>query len=121
MRNKIIIGVIALIMLTSFVNAAQDSYITIDSKGSGLCLSVDGLGKSYCNNETMAVDGTNDHLLYIQPETKINEGSNITAKMNYIIFTPISVIISGFFMWIIFMFVIFIALAVMLTKGIIKI
>lgn len=107
--------------MLSFVDGLQDSYITIDSKGSGLCLSIDGLGKTYCDNETMAVDGTNDHIMYIQPETKISETSNLTAKMEYIIFTPISVIISGFFMWIVFMFIIMIALAVMLTKGIIKI
>jgi len=118
---KKVVIIVVLLFAFNFVDAAQDSYITVDSKGSGLCLSIDGLGKGYCQNETMAIDGTNDHIMYILPETKINELSNMTEKMNYIIFSPISVIISGFFMWIIFMFVIFIAFAVMLTKGMIKI
>lgn len=113
--------VFLIILLSSLVNASMDSYVTVDSKGSGLCLSVDGIEGIMCNNQTLKVDGTNDHLLYIQPETMINEHSNITEKMNYIIFTPISVIITGFFMWIVFMFIIFIVLAVMLTRGTIKI
>ncbi len=109
-------------LFVCFVSASQDANIFLNTQNTGLCLSIDNPNTPICDNKTaIVVDGTNDHVIYILPETELKLKSNITAKMEYIIFTPLNAILSGMFMWLIFMIVFFLALIIMVTKGLIRI
>lgn len=80
------------------VLAYQDSFINLNGQGSGLCISIDNKVNSVCDNETITIEGTADHTIYILPETVLNSNSNMTAHMQYALLTPLNLLfVLGFF------------------------
>lgn len=75
--------------------AYQDVYININDRAFGMCLSVDTMDNPVCANNTLSLEGTSDHILYILPETNIQVNDSLTTKFTYVLFTPLNVIIGG--------------------------
>jgi hypothetical protein len=96
--------VIPLILLTflafaSSVSAVQDAYITVDNKGSGVCLGVDSPSNTVCNTTYyLPVDGTRDHNLYFVADSGMASNSSAIQTTAYLALTPFNVILgaSGF-------------------------
>jgi len=77
------------------VSALQEINITIESPNADLCITSGLFNESFCNGETLILNGTKDSEIIIIPETYVTENSNITAKFEYAVFTPINIIIGG--------------------------
>ena len=83
------------------VDGAQDANISFDSKGFDYCLAVDNLTYYTCYlNQTLTVDGTQDHRYYIIPKPVLTEltGNETQDRLNeliYIINTPITFILAN--------------------------
>lgn len=83
-------------MLASLASASNDAHLVIDSKDSGLCLGLDSPDTQYCQNETVIIDGTADHILYILPQSELSQDSNSTTIAHYAFFEPITMVAGGF-------------------------
>jgi len=94
------------LFLINSVSALQDINLTINSKNSGLCLSIDSFDNPYCDNTTLIIEGTNDHIIYIIPESEISYNSTITEKFRYIVFTPLTLLSVVLLLFIMIIFVI---------------
>jgi hypothetical protein len=105
-----------LFLISSFASAASDSYITVKNMGMGLCLAADGLEPQVCDNETLAVDGTADHTLYIMPQSEIRYNSTMGDKASYIFLTPSNMAIGG--VGFLLFFILFAYLIISLVSGV---
>ena len=114
-----IIIVSSIMMLLHNVTAIQDINLYVDNKKSDLCLSIDDFDNPVCNNQTMIIEGTNDHIIYIIPESEITYNSTLSAKLRYILLTPLTLLSMVLFIFILIIFVIGIIYS--FTKGSIKI
>ena len=89
--NKNVHKLLILFYLFSTVSALQDSYITIDSQNTGVCLAVDTLNNVVCNDtQYLQLDGTSDHIIYFTPEPGISSNSTMIEKMNFFVLSPIT-------------------------------
>jgi len=95
MKTNAILTFLILAAAASQVSAYADSYLVIDNKGSSLCLSVDGLDTPKCGNESVQLDGTADHTVYIMPQSEINIDSTNTEKFTYFFTTPLTLLAGG--------------------------
>jgi hypothetical protein len=91
-----LLKLLTLAMLSCCVSAYADSYLSIDAKGAGLCLSVDALDNPKCQNNSLTLDGTSDHTVYILPESQIAANASMSDKAEYFMFTPINLLVGGF-------------------------
>jgi hypothetical protein len=87
---------IILILLANQVGASNDALLTVDSKDSGLCLGLDTPDIQYCQNTTLTIDGTSDHILYILPESAVANPDNKTAVAVWLFTEPWYFILGGF-------------------------
>lgn len=79
--------------LVSFVCGLQDSYITIDGKGVGVCLAVDDPDNMVCNvSDSLILDGTRDHNIYFLNDVGIRQNTTMLQKLSYLIVTPINML-----------------------------
>ena len=96
---KTINALLFLIMLSSSVNAVADSNITLDSHGIDMCLCLDGLSNCVqryeINNDSLQVEGTDDHTLYLTYCTEVNSTSSFREKLEYIALTPFDMFLGG--------------------------
>jgi hypothetical protein len=75
------------------VSASSDSRILIDSQGAGLCYALDSPQNVFCGNQTMTVDGSQDHILYMVPESSYNPRQNTTSMLEGLTITPLSLVL----------------------------
>jgi hypothetical protein len=115
MKNAI--KILFLAYLVSMVSASNDARVLIDTKDGGLCLAVDRPDVQYCQNETVLIDGTSDHMLYIVPQSSIKNPSNASEIGVYAMTAPLSFIVSSFGFFIVLVFI-FIGLIVVLYRRI---
>ena len=95
-RTAIISLILVLYVLVCEVysaSALQDANITLSDMNSGLCISVDMLSNVRCDNETLQIEGTQDHVLYILPGEYDEANINATSKVDKYVIEPISVIL----------------------------
>jgi hypothetical protein len=81
---------------TSAAYASNEAYVTVDSKDAGLCLGLDTPDVQTCQNQTLLIDGTSDHVLYILPQSEISNPGNSTQVAQYAFFQPVGIVISAF-------------------------
>jgi hypothetical protein len=76
----------------SYANALQDAHVTVDSLDTGICMSIDTPSDQKCDNETLTLEGTQDHVLYILPG-RIKETNNTWgARTDRIIIEPMEIL-----------------------------
>jgi hypothetical protein len=94
---KNIAALAVFLMLASWASAYADSYVTVNdlNGASTLCLSLDNLDHPACGNQTLKVDATSDHTVYIMPNSQISESSSNTDKFTYFFMTPIALFAGG--------------------------
>lgn len=54
--------------MISSASALSDANVTFMAQGTGLCMSVDIISNMTCDNQTVSVDGTSDHIVYYTVE-----------------------------------------------------
>lgn len=111
--------ILIFLLLIGSVSAIQDINLYVDNKKSGLCLSIDDFDNPICNNQTLIIEGTNDHIIYIIPESEITYNSTLSAKLRYILLTPLTLLSMVLFIFILVVFVLGIIYS--FTKGSFKI
>lgn len=85
-----------IVFLASMCSASNEAFLYVDSKDAGLCLGLDAPDTQTCQNMTLAIDGTADHILYILPENEITDTTNTTKIGVFAFMQPISIITSSF-------------------------
>lgn len=111
----LLLALISLVFAPSS-SALNDAYVTIDSKGVGLCLAADTPDNVVCNStEYLVLDGTRDHQLFLLPETDLKGNETALELINYSILTPVNLFlgIGGFLL--------VLSTAVMLTGALLRV
>lgn len=86
--------IIIILLLINTVNALHDSYIFLENRNIPVCISADGLDNPICNNESLRLEGTDDHEIIFQPEIVITPENTTLEKLSYLVLTPFNLIIS---------------------------
>jgi hypothetical protein len=85
-----------LALLTSPAAALYDSNISVDGKGVQLCISADGFDRKTCAlNQSLALDGTRDHILYVIPYSELAQNETLIGTMNYYVRAGFSMVAVG--------------------------
>ena len=77
---KILFGLILLITTTT---ALSDSCLTIDENINSVCLCIDDLNNCAIVNQTLCMDGTDDHFIFFIPCNTIPDPSNYSGILEY--------------------------------------
>jgi hypothetical protein len=95
-NKKSVMLIFSLTIFCLCANASQDANLTIISPNANICLS-DSLEYdiNLCDNQTLSIDGTVDHVIYVKNGLPIQNISNSTETLNYFVAQPINYI-SGF-------------------------
>lgn len=90
---KICIANFLVYFLVLSVCALQDSFVTIDGKGVGVCLAVDDPDNFVCDsNSSLVLDGTRDHNIYFFNNVAIRQNDTFASKLRYLALTPLQLI-----------------------------
>lgn len=84
-RSSVLVWVL---LAAGCVGAAGDSYLTIDNQGSGVCYGLDSTSNIFCQNETMRVNGSMDHVIYVLPYGEYRSSLNVTEKAEALLIDP---------------------------------
>jgi len=82
-----------MISCVSYANAFQDAYLTVDSLDTGICMSIDNPSDQKCDNETLTIEGTQDHILYILPGRITESNSTWSARTDRYIIEPLEILL----------------------------
>jgi len=91
------------LILINYATALQDVNITIRNT-KGLCFYSDDVDCQYCDNETLTLLGTKDHLIHLSPQKPysncgdigLNQTETIDTYINPVFVTQ-AFIVGGFF------------------------
>ena len=86
---KLLIG---LLFLTTIANALSDSCVTIDENINSICVCVDNLDNCGIVNQTICMDGRDDHFIYFIPCNDIPDPSNYSGVLEYSMNTSLTTI-----------------------------
>jgi hypothetical protein len=81
-------------MLLAHGACAQSSFLTIDSKNTGICVALDGLDSPACDGDVLEVDGTSDHMAYLVPQSGIDSNTTDADKFKYFLNLFINIVLS---------------------------
>lgn len=89
-------GIFLILLLCGSVSAMQNAYMRIDGVGVEYCLATDTIDTAVCNNtQYLALDGTQDHQIYLLPASELAANATISQKMGYFALTPLNLVISA--------------------------
>jgi hypothetical protein len=89
MNKKIIITATILILISQIAFGLQDINITVRNT-KGLCLYSEDVNCQTCDNETMILSGTSDHMIHLTNQKPYGNCDNWTIDSNETIRTYIS-------------------------------
>lgn len=96
-KTALLLASIFLFAIIRSVFALQDAYVTIDAMNAGVCLSADGPSNYACNRTQMiALDGTQDHMLYFLPGAELANNATAVEQMNYFLYEPLVFVLGSF-------------------------
>jgi len=82
-------------LLVSTACALNDLNISVDGGGYILCAAFDGLDTYTCDNTSVSIDGTKDHMMYFIPQPyEYFDISNLTQTTDYLL-RPTSFLLGG--------------------------
>jgi len=63
----------------------SNANLTLNTFGVPICLTIDGLDDEICNNETLSIEGTDDHMLYFVYEAPLTDYDGVNTDFPSII------------------------------------